>query len=199
MNSITIYRTQGADNLVVDSGGTLTVKEGGTLCMEPGSILCNSFPTPPTTLSACRIMRDTDITLTPDVAENIQFNTSIYDSSNMHSTTENNDRVYIPKDGLYNISFNARFIWEEGSAGLLTFSVYKNNGSNNTIFLQCGSTYTIGVKDHIANGTTTQEFEEGDYIYVEAYRGSIATGTLVIYSIAEYSPLLTVTYLGVTA
>ena len=148
------------------------------------------------TIPACKIFNSTSVTVTAGGGTlTLTWDTNIYDPTNMHSTSVNTENVYITTPGLYSISisFECSFASYPGAA---EFDVYHYSASG-VLIGRTGNTYTVPSTPYFPNLTVVDNFAEGDYIYV------IATNhggdTLTLQSNAQFTPLMSVTYMGTLA
>jgi hypothetical protein len=142
---------------------------------------------------ACRIINTSPSTLTNGSSAVWTFNSEIYDPTGMHSTSVNTERVNIATTGIYHIDFCVQFAPAVGPGGIVYWTIYRNTGGVDTAI----GGYSIlcnGVIQWIVAIPCTAAFTAGDYLTVFWANSSGVTLTPGYYS--EYSPCLTVTYIG---
>ena len=108
------------------------------------------------------------ISINNNQATTVTFNSELYDTNSMHSTTSNTERINIKSSGYYMIIGQCRF--EYGSAvGCRTMTIFDSDG--NAI---CNGEIQASPAGHVTSFTASQVYflTSGKYVYMRVYQDS---------------------------
>ena len=149
---------------------------------------------PTLTFHGAKVYNNANLSIDDSSATLLTMNTEVYDTDAYHSTSTNTGRMTIPAGlaGYYNVI--AGIVWQ-----------YDGDGAERQLFIQKGATKVamnalLGIPATPAAASTAQMVSvdlylaEGDY--VAAYALQRTGGTINIYHYEEYTPMLSIKFLG---
>lgn len=138
----------------------------------------------------CRVYRNSNESIANITIQAISFNSERYDPYNMHSTSSDTDKIYMPQAGVYQVTGNIRT--EANTTGVRELQLIVN-GSTTIAFNALEAVATDGGLS-IMQITSVWKFAAGEYVQMALWQNS--GGALNIESYGAYSPELAVHYLG---
>lgn len=121
-----------------------------------------------TSLSSCRLRRETNQAIANNTYDTIKFTSEDWDDDNFHSDSVNTDRITIPEDGKY--MFGASVYFPSRANGMRRMWVGLGSGSS---FL-CGASdiFDAGTGTCMLSCSGLYEFTAGNYIRVIVWQNS---------------------------
>lgn len=141
----------------------------------------------------CRLTNSANISTTTATAKNLTFDTEVFDSGTMHSTSVNTGRIVVPTGGagLYMIGANVEF--DTNATGWRTLNLMLNTSTVIASHRAITSSASVTTRLSVA---TIYSLSAGDYLEVQVYQNS--GGSLNVLSAADYSPVFYATWMAVT-
>jgi bifunctional N-acetylglucosamine-1-phosphate-uridyltransferase/glucosamine-1-phosphate-acetyltransferase GlmU-like protein len=136
--------------------------------------------------NSCRIYHSSSTTVTDTVTTTVNFDSERFDSSDMHDTSTNNERITIKSPGKYLLSANVS--WAASAGGIQTLAIQEVGG--NII----ASNTEIGTTLNITSVATIWDCEVNDEFYITAFSNTGSNTT--ISSTSNYSPEFSAILLG---
>lgn len=116
-------------------------------------------------VESCRVFNSVAISTTSGVEKTLTFDSEVWDTGNMHSTTSNTDQVVIPKTGKYLTGMAV--IWDAAGGNTRQVKIKKNG---TTIAYDLQDVATSNNHAHVI--ATLHEFTAGDVLTFTAYQAS---------------------------
>lgn len=141
---------------------------------------------------ACRVFKNVDTSFTSNVFQVISFTSERYDTDNMW-VIGSPTRVTFNTAGLYSMSLDVSFAARNDYEGCFA-GIIKNNAA--FLALQTTKASVVGTMDIHLSVSTINKVVAGDYIEAHALQRNTAAAAANLKSSAQYSPELSVCWLG---
>lgn len=136
---------------------------------------------------SCHVYHDADQTLSTATWTILSFNTEEHDNAAMHDESTNNDRITIPRDGIFVAGFQV--VFDTNTTGLrwayLTVNAAAATPTVGEILAADNQTPVTGFGTFLS-GCATKDLTAGDILRVHAYQNS--GGDLDVLSTGTQSP-----------
>ena len=132
---------------------------------------------------AVRVYNSANISIPHATSTVLTYNTNLFDTDTIHSTTTNPSRLTCNTAGLYLIASHAR--WQEWSTGARQLFIHLNGTTTIVVAEDTGdATQTEGRWQTV---TTIYSLDRGDYVETFVYQAK-GSGNLNVETASRYSP-----------